>query len=494
MTDKLVNVREIDEPTAEILKTIPSMTVFQEDGKFFVGRTPAQQADYDERRAEVEDTDEEKDEREQPETSEKEYREPETSEEPEYEQEAPRPMTVSSPEQRRLYGPCTYPRNAERDRVARLAIKDRKTGRSSWETLEKYVEDVKDVPPGIALSPKQAHIVIVERVGKSRKWDDFNCEKHDRVKSPRLVLPKKDRSVRYLIDGWIPYGVMTMCAGDKGTGKSSNACLVSAKVSRGEPWHDGREVDRGRVLYYTSEPDPPENWNEMLGHPAFNADLSKIRFRWWFDGYRPTFENVDEIVREIIDWDADLVVFDTIDRYLGVYGDDLWHKSTVEEALVKMIEVAVEGNVALLATRHITKRTGRIHGSIAFETEASRVIQIKFENPAEKDGPRVVWSKYVRHGDDPGEFRWNTKRNDWTWEKLDPDYFGGQMSKADAIVRRLFPVDRFVERTWDYIERERVKARISERTMRDAMSRAGVRAYRWRGREALYARTAALSL
>ena len=135
MTERdLVNVREIDEPTAEILSNIPSMTVFHEDGKFFVGRTPEQQADYDERHAE--DTEEEEDERE----------EPETSEEPEYEQEAPRPIITPSSKQPLLYGPCVYPRNTERDRVARLAIKDRKAGRSPWETLEKYVEDVKDVP------------------------------------------------------------------------------------------------------------------------------------------------------------------------------------------------------------------------------------------------------------------------------------------------------------------------------------------------------------
>jgi len=55
------------------------------------------------------------------------------------------------------------------------------------------------------------------------------------------------RPVGWLWPGRVPSGKLTLVAGDPGLGKSLLALDIAARVTRGLPWPDGEEVERGSV-------------------------------------------------------------------------------------------------------------------------------------------------------------------------------------------------------------------------------------------------------
>lgn len=166
--------------------------------------------------------------------------------------------------------------------------------------------------------------------------------------------------VSWLWPGRLPAGKLTMLDGDPGTGKSTLALEICARISVGDDWPDGGAAPLGASLILTAEDDLADTVVPRL--VAARADLDKVHM--WTD--RPSsavarnvqFPNdLDELRHRIAYVGAKLVVVDVLMAYLSDSIDA--HKDqSVRLVMGGLTRVAAETGAAMLLLRHPTKTMG----------------------------------------------------------------------------------------------------------------------------------------
>lgn len=206
------------------------------------------------------------------------------------------------------------------------------------------------------------------------------------------------QEVRWLWEGRIPLGKLTMLDGDPGLAKSTITLDLAARLSVAATMPDGTASDisgpAGTVLL-TAEDGLADTIRPRLD--AAGAQCAHIVALKMVDsetGARlPTVQDVDAIREAVEIVDAALVVVDPLVAYLG--SEVNTHRdSDVREGLHGLAELAEELGVAILAVRHLNKSGGsnpkyRGGGSIGL-IAAARSGLLVAEDPEDSSGERRV--------------------------------------------------------------------------------------------------------
>ena len=159
-----------------------------------------------------------------------------------------------------------------------------------------------------------------------------------------------EKAVEWLWSGYIPLGEITILEGHPGTNKSSLTADLAARLTRGvsmpcAPPKRGRKRSGG-ALFLVAEDSLAKPFRGRL--IAAGADLAKIG----------TLNNVSipndlfTLEKAIAEIDAELVVVDTINDFLGC---SIISNQSVRQAIRPLRDLAERLNVAVVMLRHFTK-------------------------------------------------------------------------------------------------------------------------------------------
>ena len=212
------------------------------------------------------------------------------------------------------------------------------------------------------------------------------------------------RPVEWLWLNRFALGKLTLVAGDPGLGKSFITLDMAARVSRGTPWPDARDIPNpaGGVVLLSAEDDAADTICPRL--EAAGANLERIVAvqavrRFDPDGPPEKPFSLSRDLRDLEDaigqvTDCRLVVIDPLTAYLG--GKDAHKVEDVREILHPLSELAARTRVAMVAVTHLRKSAGSaIHrslGSIGF-VAASRAAWVVGRDKQDPKRRLMVCSK-----------------------------------------------------------------------------------------------------
>ena len=216
----------------------------------------------------------------------------------------------------------------------------------------------------------------------------------------------KPEPVSWLWQNWLPAGMLTILAGQAGTGKTTLAMSIASAVTNGGKLPDGGVCQKnGEVWVWTGEDSLPHTLVPRL--KAAGADLDKVRLlthaidfsegkeeKFAFDPARDIEKlAVDFEVYRHMDKSPILLIIDPISS--AVLGDS--HKNTeVRRSLQPLVDLAQASGCAVLGITHLTKGTQgrdpleRVTGSLAFGAIARAVWLTAKGSNDENDPKRVL--------------------------------------------------------------------------------------------------------
>ncbi len=206
--------------------------------------------------------------------------------------------------------------------------------------------------------------------------------------------------VKWLWEGRIPLGMLTLLVGYEGNGKSMLAMYLMAQVSTGRAWFDRPEEIRepGSALYLTTEDDQKSVVKPRL--MAAGADVSKIAdlSGFVYNGKTRPLSNLTDQVVVLLEAakqmpDLKLIVIDPISAYME--GKNENKNSEVREYLNPLVELAQARSIAVIGITHLNKNSeaaamSRVLGSRAF-TATPRAAWLVHKDP---NTPRVLVVRY----------------------------------------------------------------------------------------------------
>jgi predicted ATP-dependent serine protease len=225
------------------------------------------------------------------------------------------------------------------------------------------------------------------------------------------------KALRWLWQGRIALGKITLLAGNPGLGKSQITIGIAAATTTGGKYADGSRAPTGSVVFISCEDDYADTVIPRL--VAAGADLDKVHVLNWALDEHGTEKHFDvgahcASLVELCDklGDVRLVVIDPITAYCG---DADTHKtSDVRQALAPLQTLAAEKGVAVLAVSHLNKSASgdpvsRVSGSIAFGAVARSVLLV-VADPADDSGRRRYLAPIKNNlGDDKTGFAFSVE-------------------------------------------------------------------------------------
>jgi putative DNA primase/helicase len=224
----------------------------------------------------------------------------------------------------------------------------------------------------------------------------------DKEQSKKTVRPNivcmgdiTPRSVRWLWQGRIAAGRISLIVGQPGGGKSFVTCDMAARVSTGTDWPDGSPCDVGCVLFVTAEDDPADTIRPRLD--ACGADTTRIHL---LAGalVRRADGNDDEIMFSLSELrileealehipDCRLIVIDPIGSFMGGK-TDAHRDNEVRSLLAPLAKLAERTGVAVVMVAHNRKSTASsaddtVLGSRAF-TGLARSVWHLMRDPEDR--------------------------------------------------------------------------------------------------------------
>jgi archaellum biogenesis ATPase FlaH len=197
---------------------------------------------------------------------------------------------------------------------------------------------------------------------------------------------------------WYPYlarGELTILEGDPGLGKSYLAQMIGAHIVDGKrlPTVKAYPTTKGKVAYFDLENSVGTVTKVRL------VDNKCQNMRDYYQDEKVFMIDDEEAMEYVFEGleriRPDLVVFDTINTYMGKA--DVHKASEVQQTMKNFVEIARRFNCSVLVLRHLTKSTKekalyRGQGSIAFTGMARVVISIG-QHPEEEETKVIAVTK-----------------------------------------------------------------------------------------------------
>lgn len=230
-------------------------------------------------------------------------------------------------------------------------------------------------------------------------------ERRDRLVFSRAsdVEPKP---VEWLWQGRIPIGKVTLIAGEPGVNKSFLTTYLTARVSRGDPFHDEKtRHPPGTVVMLNAEDDPEDTIRPRLD--SHNADASRVILVQSIVAHDKRGEPKERMVSLSIDLaridrliacnpDCRLLVIDPLNAYLGGVKDS-YRDSDIRQVLGPLNALAMKRGIAVVVISHFSKGGAnssknpldRVLGSIGV-VGAARSVWAIIRDPT--DAERRLWT------------------------------------------------------------------------------------------------------
>lgn len=294
-----------------------------------------------------------------------------------------------------------------------------------------------------------------------------------KVKIPQLKLTcVKDApilAVKWLWPNRIPLGMLTLLAGKPGTGKSTLAHNIIARVSNGSPWPDMRDrpTPKGDCVLISDE--------DSLSHTVkprllkMNADMSNVHVgtEVGIDLKCERFSLIDHLhVLEnllVQNPQIKLVVLDTIEPFMGSVNTH--RNSEVRRTLDPLSALADRTGVAIIGITHLNKASkenrsaiDRVMGSVGY-TGGARVVWLLAKDEDDKDLVKMVLVKSNVFGD-PGGIAYKMFQvgmldvhGEETWTTIIKFQEGIIRDDADALSQRDSQLKAQVDHCGDWLRK-----------------------------------------
>ena len=227
----------------------------------------------------------------------------------------------------------------------------------------------------------------------SPKWMDQASSnmKQEGNGASRLTFTKAcditETEIKWLWDGVIPDGKLSLLAGASGVGKTSLLCNFTATVSRGGIFPGSRvPCRRGRVIFLTGEDGISDTIISRLR--LSGADMSNVEILAENVGKRDEHFNVHEHLLELEAdiknmGDVALIIIDPITTFMGINADTN-QVGVVRPVCTKLKVLAERTGAGIIILNHLGKNSkasmqDRILGSSAW-VAAPRSVMIAMEH------------------------------------------------------------------------------------------------------------------
>lgn len=260
----------------------------------------------------------------------------------------------------------------------------------------------------------------------------------------------KTTPIRWLEEGRIALGKLTLIAGDPGLGKSFITLDMAARVSRGKlprPSKASPLTLGGQVVLLNAEDDAGDTIKPRL--EAMDADLTRIHL---FEGVvQPmgrcvNLTQLDTDIRLFAQTlkkieNLKLIIIDPISAYMGK--TDSHNNADVRSVLAQLARLAQWTGAAVVCVTHLNKDAGgkraiyRAMGSLAF-TAAARAVHLVSKHPddaskrvvapvknnlSEESSPRV-------YRIDEGRVVWLDEDIEWDADSIEQAFDGGRATPS----------------------------------------------------------------
>jgi len=211
---------------------------------------------------------------------------------------------------------------------------------------------------------------------------DYDAEPAALKLRTRRASDIEPRDVDWLWKPWLPAGMLGLCAGRGGSGKSTVALSIAAQCSIGGTLPDGQPAPLLNTLIFASEDSPAHTTIPRLIAMGANLDRIHIVEGVAREGDDPDHVQVRAhavlIEQEVDRLEVGLVIIDPIASYLGNANTD--KESDVRAGLMPLVAMAQRTQCAVVMIRHVSKAGDSMHAG-------SRILG----STAWRDVPRVAW-------------------------------------------------------------------------------------------------------
>ena len=225
---------------------------------------------------------------------------------------------------------------------------------------------------------------------QAAKAPPAQVEKQQPTKKAPLFLPASSfetRTARYLIEPYIPRGMLSIIGGVSGTGKTSLALSLAAAVSSGRalPFEAAGTTHKPEnVLYLTVENDP-----HIVLRPRVEAMGADIHRLFFLDGVGVNMTSPE--LRDFIKQEhISMLVFDPIQSFLPA-GTQMGRAEQIRPIMDKVIDLSASEDLSTILISHMSKpgpgvvsALDRLLGSSDFRN-AARSIMIVGRDPENPD-------------------------------------------------------------------------------------------------------------
>lgn len=171
--------------------------------------------------------------------------------------------------------------------------------------------------------------------------------------------------VKWLWEGWLPAGKLSLLSGDPGLGKTTLALDIAARLSVGKSMpHSSNQIEPGMTLILTAEDDLADTIKPRLcaanGEPSMVKAMLSVPSKQGENIYMrlPSLPEDIEALRTVItEYDVKLVIIDPMMAYLSSRIDA--HKDQdIRRAFGELKSVAETTGAAIWLIRHLNKSNG----------------------------------------------------------------------------------------------------------------------------------------
>ena len=261
-----------------------------------------------------------------------------------------------------------------------------------WDIL---LVDWREAPPkGDADDTVAQSVDVATLLAESRRWRDKADGQG--FGGPRLIRlgDVTPETVRWLWRGYVPFGKVTLLAGDPGLGKSWATLDLAARVTVGGETPDRlHRIDKGAVVLLTAEDGLADTVRPRVDVQGGDASLVHVLDAMVdLDGNeRPPslikdMATLEQVIRST---GARLVIVDPLNAFTGRIDSHV--DAQVRQALTPLAKMAERTGAAIVVVMHLNQATlqpalYRVQGSIGYVGAARSVLLVI----PDKDNPALL--------------------------------------------------------------------------------------------------------